>query len=179
MRPIVIVSGPPAAGKTTISRLVASGAERGVCVPVDDVREWVVAGRADPVPEWTDETARQFQLAEDAVADLARRYQAAGFLVVIDHCRLPENIEAWERRCFVGVPLMKVALVPPLETLLERNLQRTNKDFDPRVLEPVITGVHRAYAEATLDDWLGLENADQPDVAASLILRETKTKPDS
>lgn len=37
--------------------------ERGFHVPIDDLREWVVSGCAHPIG-WTDETTRQFLLAE-------------------------------------------------------------------------------------------------------------------
>ena len=54
-----------------LSAALAAHFERCLCIPVDDLRSWVVSGFADSVP-WTNETERQFQIAEGAVCDLAR-----------------------------------------------------------------------------------------------------------
>jgi cytidylate kinase len=40
--PLFVISGVPASGKTTVSRLLASRLDRAVCVPGDTIREMVV-----------------------------------------------------------------------------------------------------------------------------------------
>ena len=49
MAPIV-VSGAPAAGKSTVARLLAQRLERGVCVPGDAIRAMIASGRVDMRP---------------------------------------------------------------------------------------------------------------------------------
>jgi predicted ATPase len=85
MAPIYFLTGAPGAGKSTLAVALLRHFEFGIHIPVDDLREWVVSGISHPLP-WTDETSRQFILAENAACDLAIRYQDAGFAVVIDHC---------------------------------------------------------------------------------------------
>lgn len=172
---LLVVSGPPAAGKTVVSTALAELIDRSMVVPIDEIRLWVKSGRSEPLPEWTDETALQFQLAEDSAADVASRYWEAGFSVILDHCRLPANIDAFCQRCFAERRVVKVALVPPLELVLIRNAQRSNKDFDPRVLEPVIRGVHSAYTSEDLSGWIVVDNLGDPGSTARSIFERVRT----
>lgn len=71
--PALIVTGPPAAGKTTCARRLAEGRQRCAVVDVDDFRQLVVAGHAAP---WDGtEGAAQHRLA--------RSFGAYGMDVVV------------------------------------------------------------------------------------------------
>jgi hypothetical protein len=58
--------------------------QKGIHVPVDDLRAFVVSGGVSPLTEWTAETARQSALSRKAASVLAAAYSEAGFAVVID-----------------------------------------------------------------------------------------------
>lgn len=130
----------------------------GFHLPVDDLRLWVTSGLADSVP-WTDETERQFQVAERAVCHVARTYQEAGFAVAIDHCRNHKRLDALIATDLPGIPVRKVMLMPDLETNLQRNLERTNKEFHPAVLEGVIRFTNEQYRLDIGPDWLVIDNS--------------------
>lgn len=148
--PILLVSGPPAAGKSAFCDAFARSFDKGVVIPVDILRFWVVSGRKDTLDGWSDETERQFVLAENAAVDVALRYQSAGFAVAIDHCRRPQVMEELFESRLSETRAAKVAILPPLDLCLRRGETRTNKPFHHSELTDVIIGVHKGYSERDL-----------------------------
>jgi chloramphenicol 3-O-phosphotransferase len=142
--PIFLLTGPPGAGKSTLANYLVKQFPFGMHIPLDDLREWVVSGRADPVPLWTEETSRQFRLARQSAALLARKYARAGFAVAIDDIFFPEEAERLFEKPLKGLPLHKILLLPSLETCLARNFARTNKTFDTSLLIATIQNLHAA-----------------------------------
>lgn len=133
---------------------------RAVHIPVDDVRDWVLSGRAIPIEEWTGETTLQFSLARRVAALAAVLYSDEGFAVVTDDVvREPDLIDYAPR--LGGRPLRKVFLTPALDICLERNRVRTHKRFDTRTLEPVIRRLHVGLAAANTPGagWLVIDSS--------------------
>ena len=61
--PLFLITGAPGAGKSVTAAALMQRFPFGLHIPVDELREWVVSGISQPVPEFTEETGRQFRLA--------------------------------------------------------------------------------------------------------------------
>ena len=151
--PIFIITGAPGAGKSSVAVALMRRFPFGLHIAVDDLREWVVSGIAQPVPVWTAETGRQFRLARGAAAKVARIYAGVGFAVAIDDVISPAEARELFEAALPGYAVHKVLLRPALEVALSRNAERANKPFDTGILDGVIRRLHtstdeHAYARA-------------------------------
>ncbi len=147
MGPIYLISGVPGSGKSSVAGALMRRFPLGLHIPVDDLREWVVSGIAQPVPVWTVETTRQFRLAREAAAYTARLYAEAGFAVAIDDVIFPSEAQALFVEALRPHTISKVLLRPSLEVTLTRNAARTNKPFDTSLLAETCRTIYHSMNE--------------------------------
>lgn len=159
--PIILITGAPASGKSSVAKAILTYFEFGIHIPVDTIREFVVSGIAHPVA-WSDETARQFRLAEQATCQMADIYSGADFAVVIDHCEAPGVLNDMVENRLADWDVLKVVLQPSLEENLMRNYSRSNKDFESSVLVESIKRLNPMFRSNSDDfnDWHRLDNSE-------------------
>ncbi|GGX98961.1 hypothetical protein GCM10010324_51490 [Streptomyces hiroshimensis] len=124
----VILIGPAGAGKTTVARHWADTRRVPTAhISLDDVREWVRSGFADPQSGWNDHSEAQYRLARRTCGFAARNFLANGISCILDDAVFPDRpavgLGGWKRH--VGPGLLPVVLLPGLEVVLERNAERT------------------------------------------------------
>lgn len=78
---MLILAGPPGAGKTTTARLLAAGAERAVHLESDSFFHFIRAGRIEP---WRPESHEQNTTVMRIVGTAAAGYADAGYFTIID-----------------------------------------------------------------------------------------------
>ena len=156
--PLFLITGTPGVGKSVTAAALMRRFPFGLHIPVDELREWVVSGISQPVPEFTEETGRQFRLARGAAAQVAARYADAGFAVAIDDVIHEPDVQACLTDALAPRTVHKILLQPSLEVALARNADRTNKGFDTAVLADAIRGNHRSLGEQNRADWAGLSS---------------------
>lgn len=138
MTRLVIVSGPPGAGKSTVAGLLARGWERGVHLHTDDFHAWIVRGHIDP---WLPESLAQNNIVRDAIIAAARTYAEGGYAVAVDGVAGPWVLASWRA---TGLPIDYVVLRP--------SLAETERRAATRVGHPLkdlgaVTAMHHAFAD--------------------------------
>jgi len=126
---MLLVTGPPGAGKSAAARQWAELPRNapGVHISLDDIRDWMGHGYADPQRGWSPAASRQYAIARSICAEAARQHRAAGHRVVVDDAVFPDwpevGVGHWRRLLGPGVNF--IVLLPSLDAVLERNERRS------------------------------------------------------
>ncbi len=121
---LVILSGPPNAGKSATAEALCQRYDRMLHVDVGALRDSIRMGRLRP---WDDSPAgrKQGALLVAAACDLARRFLDAGYGAVIDDVVTPEDLALYrEALAGCGHAVHFVVLVPELSAVLARERDR-------------------------------------------------------
>ena len=121
--PILIVSGPPGAGKTTVARRVAETSDvPAVHFHTDDFYGAILTGFIAP---WLPESHGQNRVVMRAIVAAAAEYAAGGYVVVIDGVVGPWFLDGYrEAARRLGVALDYVVLRPDRGTAVARARDR-------------------------------------------------------
>ena len=125
---IWLVTGVSAAGKTTVSQLLAERFERCVHVKGDVFRRMIVSGREEMTWVPSDEALAQLQLRYRLGANTADAYATAGFDVVVQDIVMGHDLAAYVDRIRTR-PLHVVVLVPSTDVVAAREAARAKTAY--------------------------------------------------
>jgi chloramphenicol 3-O-phosphotransferase len=157
---LVIISGPPNAGKSATAEALCQRYDRMLHIDVAVLRDFLRMGRLRP---WdaSPESRRQHELLIASACDMARRFLDAGYGVVIDDIVTTESLPVYRRQlegCSAAAHF--VLLLPKLDLLLERERARPTEWRRAGRLD-------RLYEE--LAAWQGVAVVDPEDLAPELV----------
>ncbi|MFK4112872.1 Pro-rich N-terminal domain-containing protein [Streptomyces sp. NPDC002176] len=142
----VLLIGPAGAGKTSVAKYWADHRRAATAhISLDDVREWVRSGFADPQTGWNDHSEAQYRLARRTCGFAARNFLANGISCILDDAVFPDRpvvgLGGWKRH--VGPGLLPVVLLPGLDIVLERNAERSG---NRRLTDEEVARIHGRMA---------------------------------
>jgi predicted kinase len=163
---VIIVSGVPGAGKTTVSRLLAARFARSVHIEGDLIgHHFIVNGLVPPQGPPQDEAEAQLLLRRRNICALAGSFATAGFTTVIDDVVVSPSVLQTYRVLLAPRRFAFVQLAPSIGVIEQRDAGRDKQVFG-------IWG----NLDAELRNWTPLEglwldtDADTPQQTVERIL---------
>lgn len=144
MGSLLVVTGPPGSGKSTVSKLLAQQAGPSALIEGDQFFTFLARDAIEP---WFPEAHEQNTVVTSAAASATGRFTAGGFITVYDGVVGPWFLDTF--RAATGLAeLDYVVLMPSAETCVHRVLTRTGHGFRD---EAAARKMHDEFAGATVD----------------------------
>jgi cytidylate kinase len=163
---VVVVTGPPGSGKSTVAALVVEAFDVAALVPGDDFFAFWTRGFVEP---WLPASAHQNEVIVEAAGAAVGAYARGGCAVVYEGVLGPWLLAPFAAATGLGA-LHYAVLLPPVDTCLERVAGRSGHGFaDPAATRQM----HAAFTGAGIDARHVLADPALPPaaVAAELLRR--------
>jgi predicted kinase len=163
---VIVVTGPPGVGKSTVSHLVAAEFERSVHLRADDVMASVVSGWVDPNGP---EAGAQNDAVGGAIAVSAMSFASDGYTTVVDGYLFPDGVAGLAAACAArDLSCHYVVLTADLDTCWARARGRREGRW-PLEYEPV-AAVHARFAALDLDQRHVIDATASPETVRDAVL---------
>lgn len=164
MASLLVVTGPPGAGKSTVARVLAERFDPSVLLEGDAFFTFLARGA---IPPWLPESHKQNDVVTRAAASAAGRYTAGGYTTVYDGVVGP-----WFLPTFLSATGLTridyVVLQPSVARCLDRVATRKGHGFND---EHATRKMHQEFAQADIDRrHVLVDPPDQPELVADLVL---------
>jgi predicted ABC-type ATPase len=141
---LVVVTGPPGAGKSTVARALADRFTRSVLVAGDAFFAFLTRGAVAP---WLPDAHRQNEVVIRAAAAATGRFVTGGYVTVYDGVLGPWFLADFAAETTLD-HLHYLVLLPSVERCVEQVADRTGHGFTD---EDATRHMHRQFAQADID----------------------------
>lgn len=127
MPDILILTGPPGAGKVDVALALGDRYDRVAHIDIDVLRRFVMPTGYVPSTRSGPARDRQYRLARRNACSLARNFLEERFGVIITDALGPDSLSLYvDLLCGADTPIHVVQLLPTLATCEERDADRRN-----------------------------------------------------
>jgi predicted kinase len=162
---LLVVTGPPGAGKSTVAALVVQAFEPAALVPGDAFFAFWTRGAVAP---WLPEAREQNAVVLRAAGAAAGAYVTGGCSVVYDGVLGPWLLPEFAAATALD-RLHYAVVLPPLSTCLDRVATRVGHGFDDLA---AAERMHAEFCAAAVDERHVLRTTDEgPDEVARAVLQ--------
>lgn len=164
---LLIVTGPPGAGKSTVAAILANSFERSVLVSGDTFFGFLAAGNIDP---WLPASATQNEVVTEAAAAATARFVDAGYDTVYDGVVGPWLLDRF--LATAGAAVVDYAiLLPSVDACVQRVATRNGHGFTD---EPATRKMHHEFSSAAIEPAHVFDNGDANPSDTAALLQEQR-----
>jgi len=170
---LLLLTGSPGCGKTTVAPLVADRARRSVCCDLD----WFFAKlRRGFIEPWEEEAHEQNRVVLAAAAAAMATFSAGGYLTVAEGILYPFMLDLFVEACTpLGLPVNYAVLRAPLPVVQWRVAARTVEPAHAGALADaaVVESLWTQFEEQSIDErhWVDAAGREPGTVAEELYRR--------
>lgn len=130
MNTVYVISGPPAVGKSTVSKIIADSLSASALIHADQIYHMVVGGH---LPPWKSDS--QIVLMWDNILCLVSNFINSGVDVVVDAVAFPKDMEKVYRLVMENKIRLKYVILLANETTLAKRDGNRQEQMGNRSLE--------------------------------------------